>query len=123
MTNENNNSEETQEMENNENTEASVTMTKDKDSGVLYLGIDLGTSRSSVSASNGVRETVASFVGYPKDAVSQKLLKKSVLFGQEAIDNRLALEFYRPLEHGVLKCSDENDSYDNNLKAAKDLIA
>ena len=124
MTNNQNSSEETPEME-TENNEmnAGATMTKEKDSGVLYLGIDLGTSRSSVSASNGVRETVASFVGYPKDAVSQKLLKKSVLFGQEAIDNRLALEFYRPLEHGVLKCSDDNDSYDNNLKAAKDLIA
>ena len=29
-----------------------------KDHGVLYLGIDLGTSRTSVCASNGVRETV-----------------------------------------------------------------
>ena len=29
-----------------------------KDHGVLYIGMDLGTSRTSVSASNGVRETV-----------------------------------------------------------------
>jgi rod shape-determining protein MreB len=95
-----------------------------KDQGVLYLGIDLGTSRTSVSASNGVRETVASFVGYPKDAVSQKLLKKSVLFGDEALKNRLALDFYRPLEHGVLKCSETNDSeYQANLRAAQDLLA
>src|SRR5258708_7464108 len=46
---------------------------KDKkatEKGVLYVGIDLGTSRTSVSASNGVRETVYSFVGYPKDALS-----------------------------------------------------
>jgi rod shape-determining protein MreB len=42
-----------------------------KDHGVLYLGIDLGTSRTSVSASNGVRETIASYVGYPKDVVSR----------------------------------------------------
>jgi rod shape-determining protein MreB len=63
-------------------------------------------------------------VGYPKDAVSRKLLKKDVLFGSEAIENRLALDFYRPLEHGVLKCSDKDDAtYGRNLQAAQDLIA
>ena len=91
------------------------------DQGVLYLGIDLGTSRTSVSASNGVRETVSSYVGYPKDVVSKKLLRKSVLFGDEAVEKRLSLDFYRPLEHGVLKCS-EDGSADGNLKAAQDLI-
>ena len=55
-----------------------------KSQGVLYLGIDLGTSRTSVCASNGVRETVESFVGYPKDPVSRKLLKRDVLFGEDA---------------------------------------
>ena len=50
-----------------------------KDHGVLYMGIDLGTSRTSVSASNGVRETMESFVGYPKDPVARKLLKRDVL--------------------------------------------
>jgi rod shape-determining protein MreB len=99
-------------------------VTPDKNAGVLYLGIDLGTSRTSVSSSNGVRDTVASYVGYPKDAVSRKLLKKDVLFGSEAIENRLALDFYRPLEHGVLKCSDKDDAtYGRNLQAAQDLIA
>jgi len=91
------------------------------DKGVLYLGIDLGTSRTSVSASNGVRETVSSYVGYPKDVVSKKLLRKSVLFGDEAVEKRLSLDFYRPLEHGVLKCSDDGEP-GGNLKAAQDLI-
>ena len=95
---------------------------KDKDHGVLYLGIDLGTSRTSVSASNGVRETVASYVGYPKDVVAQKLLKKDVLFGADAVKHRLSLKFYRPLEHGVIKAADEKDDYDGNLRAARDLI-
>ena len=93
-----------------------------KKEGVLYLGIDLGTSRTSVTSSNGQRETVASYVGYPKDVVSRKLLKKDVLFGDEAVANRLALKFYRPLAHGVLKCSDSKDDYDGNLRAAQDLI-
>ncbi len=96
---------------------------KEKDHGVLYLGIDLGTSRSSVCASNGVRQTISSYVGYPKDVVSQKLLKKDVLFGDEAVKHRLSLDFYRPLEHGVLKSRQKDDKYDKNLRAARDLIS
>jgi rod shape-determining protein MreB len=93
--------------------------------GVLYLGIDLGTSRTSVSASNGVRETIASYVGYPKDNVSRKLLKKDVLFGDEAIEKRLSLNLYRPLGDGVIKGSNGEDGgaeAEANLRAAQDLI-
>jgi len=91
--------------------------------GVLYLGMDLGTYRTSISASNGVRETVLSYVGYPKDVVSMKLLKRDRLFGQEARERRLSLRFYRPLENGVIKGSDKKDQdYEENLAAAKDLV-
>jgi rod shape-determining protein MreB and related proteins len=91
--------------------------------GVLYLGMDLGTSRTSISASNGVRETVLSYVGYPKDVVSMKLLKRPKLFGHEAREKRLSLRLYRPLEHGVIKGSNRKDKdYEDNLKAAKDLV-
>ncbi|MEZ5962665.1 MAG: MamK family actin-like protein [Planctomycetota bacterium] len=94
-----------------------------KDHGVLYVGMDLGTSRTSVSASNGVRETVYSVVGYPKDVVAQKLLKKDVLFGKEAIEKRLSLKFYRPLEKGRLKFSQHDAAVEaENVRAAKDLI-
>jgi len=99
--------------------------TPDKDHGVLYIGMDLGTSRTSVSASNGLRETVYSVVGYPKDLVSKKLLKKDVLFGTEAIEKRLSLKMYKPLEKGVLKYTGdaEHDAEaKENLKAAQDLI-
>lgn len=95
-----------------------------QDHGVLYVGIDLGTSRTSVSASNGVRETIASYVGYPKDVVSRKLLKKDVLFGDEAIERRLSLDLYRPLGDGVIKGSDGENGAESaaNLRAAQDLI-
>jgi len=98
--------------------------TTEKGHGVLYIGMDLGTSRTSVSASNGVRETVYSAVGYPKDVVSMKLLKKEVLFGKEALERRLSLRLYKPLEKGVLKYSGDESSAEAkaNLKAAKDLI-
>ncbi|MFM1872049.1 MAG: putative rod shape-determining protein MreB [Planctomycetota bacterium] len=97
-----------------------------KDHGVLYIGMDLGTSRTSVSASNGVRETVYSIVGYPKDVVAKKLLQKDVLYGKEAIEKRLSLKIYKPLEKGVLKYTGDaahDAEAKANLKAACDLIA
>jgi rod shape-determining protein MreB len=97
--------------------------TKKDETGVLYLGVDLGTSRTSVAASNGQRVTISSHVGYPKDVVSRKLLKKEVLFGDEALNHRLSCRFYRPLAAGVLKLSNnKTDDVEGNLKAAADLI-
>jgi len=92
-----------------------------RDSGILHVGIDLGTSRTSVSASNGARETLASYVGYPRDVVSRKLLKKDVVFGDEAIRHRLSLNLYRPLAHGVIDSADAARA-EANQKAARDLI-
>ena len=58
----------------------------------VVLGIDLGTSRTSITSSNGVRETVWSYVGYPKDHVAKKKFGgRDVIFGKEAVENRLAL--------------------------------
>lgn len=97
-----------------------------KENGVLYMGIDLGTSRTSVSASNGVRESMPSFVGYPKDVVSRKLLGKDVLYGDEAIARRLSLNLYRPLGEGVIKGSsgdEDGPESKENLRAARDLIS
>ncbi len=94
--------------------------------GILYVGIDLGTSHTSISASNGVRETVKSVVGYPRDVVSRKLLQKDVLFGEEALRNRLALDLFKPLEKGVIKFSGgagaSSDDVNNNMEAARVLI-
>ena len=100
---------------------ATATAEPQKTEGVLYLGIDFGTSHCSVAASNGVREQISSHVGYPKDVVSRKLLKKDVLFGDEAMEKRLSLNFYRPLE--VLKTkSHDREDFEANLKAAQDLL-
>lgn len=91
--------------------------------GVLYIGVDLGTSRTSISASNGVRESVLSYVGYPKDIVSRKLFKTDCVYGDEALSHRLSLRMYRPLEHGVIKGSaQKTDDYEENLRAARDLV-
>lgn len=94
----------------------------------LLLGIDLGTSRSSIVGMNGVRKTVESYVGYAKDPVSRKMLKADIIYGRHALDNRLAVELYRPLEKGVIKGTIEGNKADNegekrkNLDAAKMLL-
>ncbi|MBK7645512.1 MAG: rod shape-determining protein [Planctomycetes bacterium] len=90
-------------------------------SGILYVGLDLGTSRTSIAASNGQRATLLSYVGYPKDVVSRKLLQRDVLVGQDAVDRRLALDLYRPLAAGVIQA--EGPLGEKNLRAAHDLIA
>jgi rod shape-determining protein MreB len=83
-------------------------VTKEKNS-VLHLGIDLGTSRSSVSASNGERHVVESYIGWPVDMVARKLVKKPVMFGHEALENRPMLDLHRPLERGLIKEGSEKD--------------
>jgi len=76
----------------------------------ICVGIDLGTSRSSISASNGERHVVDSYVGWPLDMVARKLIKKPVLIGSEALEKRSMLDLRRPLENGVIKDVSERDA-------------
>ncbi len=94
---------------------------------VLTLGIDFGTSRTSVAASNGVRDTVLSYVGYPRDHVARKMLGRDLLLGEEALEHQLALDLYRPLAGGQIKHSEEGEPmdpkvYEANARAAQDLL-
>lgn len=82
-------------------------MSKTKDD--VFVGIDLGTSRSSISTSDGQRHLIDSYVGWPVDMVARKILKKKVLVGQEAIEHRSMLELHRPLERGLLKEGSQKD--------------
>src|ERR1044072_2589907 len=75
----------------------------------ICVGIDLGTSRSSISASNGERHVVDSYVGWPIDMVARKIVQKPVLVGREALDNRSMLGLPRPLERGVIREGSERD--------------
>ena len=87
------------------------------DSEILHVGIDLGTSRSAISASNGERFVVDSFVGWPADMVAKKVLKRDVLIGHEAVANRTMLDLHRPLERGLLKEGSEKD-----VEAVRELL-
>src|SRR5947207_4158228 len=84
---------------------------------ILHVGIDLGTSRSAISASNGERFVVESFVGWPADMVAKKILKRSVLIGHDAVANRTMLDLHRPLERGLLKEGSEKD-----VEAVRELL-
>jgi rod shape-determining protein MreB len=84
---------------------------------ILHVGIDLGTSRSAISASNGERFVVESFVGWPADMVAKKVLKRTVLIGHEAVANRTMLDLHRPLERGLLKEGSEKD-----VEAVRELL-
>ncbi len=83
----------------------------------LNVGIDLGTSRSAISASNGERFVVDSFVGWPLDMVARKVLKRDVMIGHEAVANRTMLDLHRPLERGLLK-----EGSDKDVEAVRELL-
>ena len=85
---------------------------------LLLVGIDLGTSQSAISTSAGEQRVVDSYVGWPVDAVARKILKKKVLFGSDAVENRTMLEVHRPLERGLLK-----EGSDKDQQAIRELLA
>jgi len=87
----------------------------------LFVGIDLGTSRASIAASNGVREVVPTYVGYPKDNISEELLGVEPLFGELALKHRLSVELIRPLAHGVIR-DGKGKGANKNLLAAQQLV-
>lgn len=88
----------------------------------IFLGIDLGTSRTSVVASTGFRKTISSYVGYPKDHVAKKKLGgRDIIYGQEAVENRLSLNLYRPLAKSNIKSATGTNPPEVR-KAIKDLL-
>ena len=85
------------------------------DGDILYLGLDLGTSQSSIVTSTDQRRTVTSVVGWPKDLISYKFLQKQVVIGDECLENRMAVDMIWPLEHGVFRhrqSDDEDEAQD-----------
>ena len=68
---------------------------------IVYLGIDLGTSRTSITSSTGIRTTVWSYVGYPKDHVAKKKMGgREIIYGKEKESDGQAI-LGAPLFHRI----------------------
>ena len=78
---------------------------------MLLLGVDFGSSKIALRSNRGYEYQFPALVGYPKDMISLRLLKKGQVFGVEAESNREALVCYQPLENGLLR---EQNFFDYN---------
>lgn len=97
-------------------------------SDVVFVGMDLGSFKTSVCCSNGRRESLPSAVGWPKDHIAKGLIGADVAFGDTIESHPLALDIVRPFGNGVLKFNDPKaydvDARDHAtlLSAAKALV-
>lgn len=87
---------------------------------IYHAGIDLGTSRSSISTSTGKRLTTMTCVGYCKDLIAKKRFGKDFLYGKEALQHRLALDMVWPLADGVIR--EDEKSLEATRLILEDLI-
>lgn len=94
---------------------------------IFFVGMDLGTFKTSVASSNGSRDVFYSAVGWPKDALARTLLGRDVVFGNDIVEQRLALNVVRPFEKGVLKYNNmdthlSQSQVDKHKEAARLLV-
>lgn len=81
----------------------------------IYMGIDLGTSRSALVSNNGIEKVTLSVVGWPKDLIARQMLKQNLLFGRDALKHRLSLNVVYPLEKGVIKENEQEKTMAQEL--------
>jgi rod shape-determining protein MreB len=75
----------------------------------LYVGIDLGTYQSTIASSAGASHTIETVVGRPKDPIARNFLGRDVLFGNDALKNKLACNIYRPMASHLLETVDPEE--------------
>ena len=95
----------------------------------IFIGMDLGTHKTSVACSNGRRDVLQSAVGWPKDHIARSMLGSGVVFGHDIELHRLALDVCRPFRKSAFKYSDPTeiglaeDQFELHEEAARLLVA
>ncbi|MFC1565129.1 rod shape-determining protein, partial [candidate division KSB1 bacterium] len=74
-----------------------------------------------IATNNGRFMNVASVVGYPKDFIALKLIKKQVVYGNECLRHRMSVDMMQPLKNGVIASSSKSDS-EIEEKAAREFV-
>ena len=69
----------------------------------FLVGIDFGSFKTSITASNGRRDSIRTAGGWPKDHVARALLGSDHVFGERIQEAEMALDIVRPFAHGGLK--------------------
>ncbi len=88
-------------------------------SNAVFVGMDLGTFKTSVASSTGYRDVMQTAVGWPKDHVARTLLGRDLVFGKDLVEHRLALDVVRPFEKGALKYVDGKSAGMNDKQIQK----
>jgi rod shape-determining protein MreB and related proteins len=88
-----------------------------------YVGMDLGTFKTSVASSSGYRDVFPTAVGWPKDHVARTMLGRDLVFGKDLTEHRLALDVVRPFEKGALKYLDAAAAGLNPAQVQKHALA
>ena len=89
----------------------------------VYVGMDLGTFKTSVASSTGYRDVLPTAVGWPKDHIARTMLGRDVVFGKDLTEHRLALDVVRPFEKGALKYVDAAAAGMNPKQVEKHALA
>lgn len=89
----------------------------------VFVGMDLGTFKTSVASSVGYRDALQTAVGWPKDHIARTLLGRDVVFGKDLIEHRLALDVVRPFEKGALKYVDGKSAGMSDAQVQKHALA
>ena len=76
----------------------------------FFVGIDFGTFKTAIAASNGRRETLPTAVGWPKDHVARTILGRDYVFGEGIAEDELALDVVRPFAKGALKYVSQSEA-------------
>ncbi|MCA9122754.1 MAG: rod shape-determining protein [Planctomycetaceae bacterium] len=90
---------------------------------ITFIGMDLGTFKTSVCCSNGQRETLQSQVAWPKDHIARTLVGCDIVFGADIDRHPLALDVVRPFAMGAFKFNDPRAAGVSSESAARHRIA